>query len=146
MNGFLGTGAEFQSDINLVIQLLMGLALLMGMMLARLKCYRAHGICQSSVMLLNLVMIVWIMLPSFREAVVPGLPGDLGKPYYYVATVHASLGTLVELLGLYIILRAGTNLLPEALRFQNYKYWMRTELALWWTVIFFGIATYYVWL
>lgn len=146
MSGFLGTGAALKADINLVIQLLMGLALLLGMILARRRHYRAHAICQGSVMLLNLVMIALIMLPSFRLGVLPGLPAELDKPFYFVATLHAALGSVAELLGLYIVLRAGTNWLPRALRFENYKLWMRTELALWWTVILLGVATYYVWL
>jgi plastocyanin len=61
------------------------------------------------------------------------------------ATIHAVLGTLAELLGLYIVLVAATNLLPESFRFKNYKLWMRTELALWWVVLLFGIGTYYYW-
>jgi len=56
------------------------------------------------------------------------------------------LGTIAQLLGLYIVIRAGTNLLPEKLRFQNYKAWMRTTLVLWWSVIIIGIATYWAWL
>src|SRR5262249_23143971 len=35
--------------------------------------------------------------------------------------------------------------IPKSLRFDNYKPWMRTTLALWWTVIGLGIATYVVW-
>lgn len=145
MSGFLGTNAPLEADINLVIQLFMGIALLVGMMLARRRCYRAHGICQGSVMMLNLVMIALIMFPSFREGVIPELPGRLRNPYYSVSTVHAALGITAQLLGLYIVLRAGTNLLPRALCFQNYKLWMRTELVLWWVVIVFGVATYYLW-
>lgn len=146
MNGILGTGAPLAADINLTLQILMGLALLGGMMLARRKRYGAHGICQSTVMILNLFMIALIMFPSFWSGVLPGLPGELEKPYYYVATLHAALGTIAELLGLFIILRAGTNLLPKAFCFDNYKLWMRTELVLWWSVILFGVLTYYIWL
>lgn len=145
MSGFLGTNAPFEADINLVIQLLMGIALLVGMILARLKHYRAHGFCQASVVLLNLIMIFLIMSPSFREGVLPELPASLNKPYYSVSTLHAGLGIITELLGLYIILRAGTNLLPRALCFRNYKLWMRTALILRWVVIVLGIATYYLW-
>jgi hypothetical protein len=49
MNGFLGTSATLEADLNLIIQLLMGIALLAGMILARLGHYRAHGICQGSI-------------------------------------------------------------------------------------------------
>ena len=144
--GFLGTGARLGSDVNLVVQLLMGLVLVLGTILARRRLYRAHAICQGSVVLLNLILIALIMLPPFARDIVPGLPGRLSQPYYLLPTLHATLGGVTQLLGLYIILRAGTDWLPESLRFQNYKLWMRTTLALWWCVILLGIATYYVWL
>ena len=144
--GFLGTGARFGADLNLVVQLLMGFALLLGMVLARRRLYRAHAICQGSVVLLNLVMIALIMLPPFASDIVPGIPQRLSQSYYLLPTLHATLGSVAQLLGLYILIRAGTDRLPQALRFQNYKLWMRTTLALWWIVIILGIGTYYVWL
>jgi len=145
MNGFLGTGATWRADLNLVLQLLMGLALLLGMWLARRRRFRAHAICQSSVMLFNLLLIASIMLPSFRLQTLPRLATSLHKADVAVAAVHAGLGTLAELLGLYVILVAGTKLLPESLRFKDYKPWMRTTLALWWLVILLGVGTYYFW-
>ena len=41
--GFLGTGATFAADFNLIVQLLMGVALLLGMILARRRHYRGGG-------------------------------------------------------------------------------------------------------
>ena len=145
MDGFLGTGATFRADLNLVVQLAMGLMLFVGMSLARKKNFRAHKYCQSSVMVLNLVMIFLIMAPSFHKQVQPQLPDGLKESYYAVPYVHALLGTIVELLGLYIVLVAAKKLIPKKLRFKRYKPWMRTELALWWVVILIGIGTYYVW-
>jgi hypothetical protein len=55
------------------------------------------------------------------------------------------LGTLAELGGLYILLAAGTRLLPPRLRIRNYKLWMRTVLVLWWAVLLLGVATYGRW-
>jgi len=123
----------------------MGATLLVGMFLARAKRFRAHGICQSFVVILNLAPIISFMLPQFRTGVAPGLPSHLGKRFYGVTTAHAFFGVTAEVLGLYIVLVAGTTLLPRGLRFTNYKRWMRTELVLWWMVIAFGIATYWVW-
>jgi plastocyanin/uncharacterized membrane protein YozB (DUF420 family) len=131
--------------INLTIELVMGLALLLGMLLARQKRFRAHGICQSAVVLLNLIPIASFMGPAFHKGVLPALPKGLNDRFYAVATAHATLGTIAELVGLYIILSAGLKVLPQALRFTNYKRWMRTELALWWLVIVFGLGTYWVW-
>jgi plastocyanin len=145
MDGFLGTGATFRADLNLVVQIAMGMALLAGMLLARAKRFRAHKYCQSSVMLLNLAMILIIMAPSFHHQVGPQIPGGLKEAYYLVPYIHAALGTIAELLGIYIVVVAATGLLPRRLRFKRYRPWMRTELALWWVVVLIGVGTYYVW-
>ena len=145
MQGFLGTWASFAADLNLLIQLAMGVSLIAGTLLARAKHYVAHGICQTTVVILNLVMIAMVMEPSFGERVVPRLSAHLGKRYYATVTLHAALGAVAELLGLYILLVAGTNILPQSWRFTRWKLWMRIELILWWLVIIMGILTYYVW-
>src|ERR1700677_3865877 len=131
MKGFLGTGATFQADLNLIVQVIMGVALLAGAFLARKKRYTAHGICQTIVLLLNLVMIGFVMWPSFQQQVQPALSKLPRRSYYQVAEMHAVVGIAAELLGLYIVLVAGTNILPEWLRFKHWKRWMRTELVLW---------------
>jgi len=145
MKGFLGTGAPFVADLNLVVQLIMGLALITGVLLAKQERYTAHGICQTTVLLLNLLMIGLVMWPSFHQQVKPALSKVLHKWYYEAATIHALLGIAAELLGLYIVIAAGTNLLPQRLRFKRWKLWMRTELGLWAIVLVSGGGTYYAW-
>ncbi len=143
--GFLRTGAPFTSDLTLVVEMGMGLALLAGMLLARQRCYRAHAWCQSAVVLLNLVAIALTMAPSFRRSFAPPIPAVFSNSYYAFAAAHAALGTVAELLGVYILAVAGTNILPQRLRFTSYKPWMRTALALWWLVLLLGIGTYLRW-
>jgi plastocyanin/uncharacterized membrane protein YozB (DUF420 family) len=133
------------SKLNLIAQLLMGAALLAGMWLARRGKFRAHAFCQTSVVFLNLIPIFYFMAPVFHKGVQPGLPQKLNDSFYSVATAHAALGTLAEVLGIYIILVAGTKLVPAALHFKKYKPWMRLELAVWWLTILFGLGTYFVW-
>ena len=145
MKGFLGTGATFAADLNLVVQLIMGIALLVGVLLAKQKRYAAHGVCQTSVLLLNLLMIALVMWPSFHQQVEPLFPRVFHKRYFTVATIHAALGVAAELLGLYIVMVAGTNLLPQRLCLKRWKLWMRAELVLWWSVLLSGLWTYYVW-
>lgn len=145
MRGFLGTAAPFGADLNLVIQVAMGAALLIGAVLARRRHYAAHAFCQTAVLLLNLVLIALLMWPSFYRQVLPVLPARLGHRYYALATAHAAVGAVAELLGLYIALVAGSNLVPRKLRFRRWKLWMRAELALWWAVIFTGAGVYYAW-
>jgi len=67
VKGFLGTGATFEADLNLVVQFMMGIALAAGVLLVRQQRYRAHGICQTTVLLLNLLTIGLVMWPSFRR-------------------------------------------------------------------------------
>ena len=145
MEGFLGTHAGYRADLNLPIQIAMGIALIFGAFLARNKHFMAHGICQTVVLVLNLVMICLLMWPSFYSHVLPRLPKRLGKRFYAVATIHGVLGILAEILGLYIVLVAGIRILPESWRFKRWKFWMRVELALWWVVLMMGAVTYWVW-
>ena len=143
--GFLGTGAPLAADLNLVVQVVMGVTLLIGTILARRGRYRAHAAMQTSVLLLNLVMIATVMWPSTAQQVLPAFPGVLDRWYFAAPSIHATLGILAECLGIFIALVAGTKVVPEKLRFANWKPWMRVELLLWWVTLLSGVATYYVW-
>jgi uncharacterized membrane protein YozB (DUF420 family) len=123
----------------------MGLGLLVGAWLARIGRFRQHGWCQFAIVLLNLAVIAFMMIPSFRIHVFPRIPAKLGRPYYALAAIHATLGSVTEILGLYILLAVGTNWLPAKIRITRYKVWMRSVLVLWWLVLLLGIATYARW-
>jgi uncharacterized membrane protein YozB (DUF420 family) len=123
----------------------MGLALLAGAVLARRRHYRAHAWCQSAVVLLNLVVIGSAMAPSFNIQLAPKIPQAMRKSYYAIAAGHAALGIIAELAGLYVILAAGTHVLPKRLLMSNYRSWMRATLILWWVVLLLGVATYLRW-
>jgi uncharacterized membrane protein YozB (DUF420 family) len=143
--GFLGTAAPRYADVVLLLEIGMGVALLVGAVLARKRQFRLHAWCQSAIVLLNLVAIVSVMVPSFHDHVSPKIPLKLGKAYYALATAHAALGTITEIAGVYILLAAGTSVLPEKFRIIKYKLWMRSVLALWWLVLLLGFATYARW-
>ena len=143
--GFLGTGAPFAADVNLVLQGMMAAALVVGAGFARRKCYRAHAVIQTTVLLLNVVMIATVMWPSTQSQVMRRFPHVFVKWYFAMPSIHALLGTAAEVLGIFIALLAGTSLVPERLRFRDWKLWMRVELVLWWVVLLSGVATYYVW-
>lgn len=143
--GFLGTQAPFAADAVLLLEIAMGVGLLLGAWLARTKRFRQHGWCQSIIVLLNLALIGLTMAPSFREQVLPRIPAKLSKLYFALAIAHATLGSITELAALYVVLAAGTRLLPKRLRIVRYKLWMRTVLALWWVVLLLGFATYARW-
>src|ERR1700722_5426504 len=143
--GFFGTAAPGAANLVLVLEIFMGLGLLVGAWLARKGRFRQHAWCQSSIVLLNLAVVSVMMIPSFRDHVLPRIPAKLGKAYYALATTHAAFGSLTELAGLYILLSAGTSVLPEKFRITKYKAWMRSVLVLWWVVLLLGMATYRRW-
>jgi hypothetical protein len=71
------------------------------------------------------------MIPSFQVHVGPKAPLRLRKAYCALATAHAGLGTLAEIVALYILLAAGTKVLAPKLRITDYELWMRSVLVLW---------------
>jgi uncharacterized membrane protein YozB (DUF420 family) len=143
--GFLGTAADPAVDLVLLLEMGMGVGLLVGAWLARKGRFRQHAWCQSLIVLLNLAVIAVTMMPSFRVHVFPRIPAKLSKAYYALATVHAALGTVAEITGLYVLLAAGTSILPDKFRITKYRRWMRSVLALWWIVLLLGMATYTRW-
>jgi hypothetical protein len=78
--GLFRTAAPLSSDLTLIVELMMGLALVAGMLLARRRRYRAHARCQSAVVLLNPVAITLTMAPSFWRSFAP--PPSWGSPQF----------------------------------------------------------------
>ena len=143
--GFFGTAAPAYADVTLLLEIGMGVGLLIGALLARRRRFRGHAWCQSAVVLANFIVIVVTMIPSFHIHVSPKIPLKLGKSYYALATAHAALGTITEIAALYILLAAGTNILPSKLRMADFKSWMRSVLMLWWLELLLGLALYVRW-
>ncbi|MCI4368227.1 MAG: hypothetical protein L3K09_01500 [Thermoplasmata archaeon] len=144
--GFLpgSTGAAY-SDAFALIEIALACVLLAGMFIVRRGNVRLHRTVQSTVILGNLPIVLAWMLPRYLSSVLPDLPGELGAPAYLLPTVMFALGASAEILGIYIVLVAGTGWIPERYRFRRYKLWMRTELVLWWSVVVTGLSTYYLW-
>jgi Ca2+/H+ antiporter len=145
IEAFLETAAPRGANVVLVLEVAMGVGLLIGAWLARKRRFRQHAWCQSAIVLLNLAVVVVMMIPSFRVHVLPRVPAKLGKAYYALATTHGAFGAVTEVAGLYILLSAGTSVLPEQLRITKYKVWMLSVLVLWWVVLLLGMATYTRW-
>ena len=98
MSSLFSHNAQTAADINLVTQLSMGVALLIGTILARRKWFRAHAVCQSLVILLNLIPISIYMEPVFRRGVLPDLPAMLGERLYAEKTKAFALRLKVHCL------------------------------------------------
>ena len=62
--GFLGRPSTFGADLNLLIQIALGLLLLAGLLLARRSRYAMHGAWQSSALVDTLVTTAIWMAPA----------------------------------------------------------------------------------
>lgn len=129
--------------LNLHVQIALILLLSTGALLARAERFRLHAAVQCTVVLLNLGLILLIMLPSFRQQ----MPAALSPSWSVsiaVMLLHAFFGALAWLMAFYVVLLAGTTLIPRKLRFSNYRLWMRTAFMLWWAAFLLGCAVYYL--
>jgi hypothetical protein len=144
MTSFFAINAPFTSDAVLVFEIAVGVVLILGMFLVRRGHVRAHMYIQSSMILVNIPVVLWWMLPTYLRYTLPGIPQELGQAAYWVPTLMLVAGVAAEAVGVYIILVAATTWVPERFRFRSYKLVMRSELILWWVVLLSGISTYYV--
>jgi len=142
--GFLGTAANLATDTTLVLMVVIAGLFSLGFWLARRGRYEAHRWVQTCGGLLTLVLVVWFMLLPYRDFVVPGLPEQLPEPFYWLTSLHALLGLIALPFGTFVILR-GHKLVPPALRFNDYKKFMRWAYGLYMTTIALGLAVYIVW-
>jgi uncharacterized membrane protein YozB (DUF420 family) len=112
-----------------------------GWQLARHKHYEIHRWVQTVAASINAIVVLGVMINSFVTHILPGIPGKLLEGDFGVTTVHAVIGSIGLLLGVFIVLR-GNELVPKALRFNNYKLFMRTSYTLYMLATFIGVIVY----
>ena len=90
---------------------------------------------------INAVVVIFVMLGSYWGYVLPEVADNLGQPAVWVAVIHGIIGLVGFLLGIFIVLRAN-NLVPKALRFKNYKGYMRVAYGIYMLSALIGLAVY----
>jgi hypothetical protein len=76
--------------------------------------------------------------------VTPQRLADLADPLYALTWVHAVIGALTVVAGLWLVLQMN-DVLPPRLHVAAWKNLMRMTLAGYWLVVLLGFATYYFW-
>jgi hypothetical protein len=127
------TGAVMSPATILWLEVAMGVGVLTGAALARLRRFRVHCWLQGAIVGFNGVVIAFAMIPSLIRYLRSGT---------WIILVHAIAGSVAELLGLYVVVSAGTDWLPMRLRIANYKHWMRVGLGAWLIAVALGAWTY----
>ena len=140
MSGFLGTNGNLLTDITLVVQVLFFIVLCAGVTVqlmanrGRPHLYHWHDKLQAPVVVLNLLFIVFVMVPTFIA--VAGSGGGGGS---WVPITHVILGLLAEGVAIYCLL-AGFKILPR--KIGTLRYFMWAAFALWTITLLFGIGVY----
>ncbi|HZQ08376.1 MAG TPA: cupredoxin family copper-binding protein [Anaerolineae bacterium] len=138
MQAILGTRGA--ANVNLVAEILILIGLYIGFYYARKRKFRPqHANIQTTMVLLNLVLILSIMVPSFYRYVIRS--GNITDNVSILMIVHAILGTIAEGLGLYLVFTERFRIIPW--RIRKLKPVMRSLLALWTIVVLLGIGIYY---
>jgi plastocyanin len=132
-------GTRTTADINLVAQIVLLVGLWVGFVLARKKRFGNHANVQTTMVLANLVFIAFAMGISFYDYVIQGGTGDSVARWMIV---HGVLGTIAEVMGIYLIIRMRTKWLPKGWRIKNFKLLMRSTLALWTILVILGVVIY----
>lgn len=142
-HGFLGTNAGFGADISLVLMVVAAVLFTIGWRLAVRKNFEAHRWVQTAAACLNAVLVLAWMIRQFVVYILPGIPDKLGEGSYGVTTIHAIVGLIGMVLGVFVVLR-GNELVPKSLRFTNYKLFMRSSYALYMLGTLLGVIVYVV--
>lgn len=141
--GFLGTRAPLHSDLSLILILLSAILFTIGWRLAVRKKFKIHRWIQTGAAILNTLVVLIVMIASFIIYILPGIPNKLLEGTYGVTTVHAFIGALGLLLGVFVVLRANqVKFVPKRLRFKNYKLFMRTSYYLYMLATLIGVIVY----
>lgn len=140
---FAVTKAPAGAVVSLVLILVTAVLLTVGWRLAVRRRYRAHRWVQTAAVCLNAVVVLVWMIRSLLRNVIPELPGKLGEASYAVATAHAVVGIVGLVLGVWVVLVA-SELVPKALRFTDFKLFMRSAYALYMVGTLTGVVLYVV--
>jgi hypothetical protein len=140
--GFI-TPNLLSADFNLALEILLVLGLTVGAFLARRGSIEAHRVNQTIWVLVNGALVLFLMLQSMSEVKVTK-PADLADVRIAVTWVHAIVGTLAFIAGIWLVLQMN-NILPVRWRITWWKKLMWLTLAGYWIVAILGIVTYYYW-
>jgi uncharacterized membrane protein YozB (DUF420 family) len=140
--GIFGTGAVLQTDINLILQVVMFLIIVIGLVYKSKRKFKIHGGLMGITVILHVLSLLLVMGPSFSE----------GYEYFTTATsdvgvqttwIHAVPGAIAMIMG--IVLVGAWALRPSNIAAcSRRKRLMDITTLLWLISLIFGITTYLV--
>jgi uncharacterized membrane protein YozB (DUF420 family) len=135
--GLFNPSAVFLSDVNLLLQLAILVLLVLGFSFKRRGVYVKHGVTMGIAVALHTLSIFAIMVPSLL-ALTGSFENLLAE---LVIFSHAVLGSLVELLGLYLVVAWVSHHQEVKVCLGNKKF-MKPTMILWLLELALGIVVY----
>ena len=140
--GFLGTQASWAADLNLLAQIALLVLLILAVLRVKKGDLATHHTWMTAVVIINAVLIVAVMNPTFFRVLPAAIRDPSLKPRMMLP--HFLVGTLAELLGLYAVVAVRMDL-PLTLQVRSQKRLMRILAVLWTLSLVGGIALYVWW-
>jgi uncharacterized membrane protein YozB (DUF420 family) len=135
MQGFLGTSASLRADLVLIVTLVLGIAALASIPLARRRRFPQHCRLLTVATLLNWLPLLVGMIPQWIGLIGSGL----SSPLISVPMIHGSVGLIVQVLMTYVVVRMNwLKRLPP----RRPGRLMRVTLALWLISLVSGLSVY----
>lgn len=136
--GLFNANAPLTSDLNLLLQIFIFILLVGGVIIAKFRRgFTRHGTVMGIAVVLNTISIVVVMIPS-----VLSFRGLFSAPFSDAALIvvsHAVIGTLVEILGIWLVVVWVINEIKACAKKKNT---MRATVLLWLIELFMGIYVY----
>ena len=142
LTGIFGPGALLQTDINLILQIVMFLLIVIGLVYKSKRKFKIHGGLMGIAVILHVISFLAVMLPSFNDSYdyFTTATSDLGVQTTWI---HAIPGAIAMILG--IVLVGAWALRPSNLAScSKRKRLMDITVLFWFISLIFGIATYMV--
>lgn len=137
--GLFNVYSTFLADVNLSLQVAILLILIVSLWFKFRHNYRKHGIIMALAVALHTISIFVVMVPSLKASL--GLFANLLDPLALIVLSHAILGSLVEILGVYLLSVWALNRGDPKTCFKN-KTTMRATITLWVVELLSGIYVY----
>lgn len=138
-----GSRIPLGAALNMAAQVIMFLALLLGWRFARIKDYTKHARVQTTVVLVNLLMIFFIMGVTFFGPEVLENPAGTSDRLIMIEISHGILGSLAALSGTYLVFRMTfERVLPQWIMVANFKRVMQITIVLWLLISVGGFAIF----
>jgi uncharacterized membrane protein YozB (DUF420 family) len=137
--GIFNPNAPFLVDLNLLIQITILVILAVSLILKFKKKYMEHGATMGIAVALNTVSVLLVMVPSLLSK--QGLFEDLTTGFALATISHAILGSLAEILGIYLLATWIFHRHDVKTCFKN-KRIMRATTFLWLVELIIGVYIY----